>query len=107
MDDTQATCHWRNHGDITPSQVAGRNLAAVLQILRDMGLCRDERLSRYHDDPLFWTAGCARRQLAFDCGGDVSPNNGEVAVFKLENIRAAGQRRGFRAARVRVRSNSA
>jgi len=107
MNDTRGTYPWRNRGNNTPFHAACGNLAAALQVFRDMALRRDERLSRYRDDPLIRTAGCARRQLAFDCGGDISPNNGEVAVFKLEDIRAAGQRRGLRAARVRVRTNSA
>jgi len=103
----EGTYPWRNRGNVTPFHAASGNLAAELKIFRDMGLRRDERLSRYSDDPLIRTTGCARRQLAFDCGGDVSSNNCKVAIFKLEDIRAACQRRGLRAARVRVRTNSA
>lgn len=106
MTDAHGTYPWPKRGNITPFLAACGNLASALEILRNMGFRRDERLSRYSDDPLIRTTGCARRQLALDCGGDVSPYNGEVAIFKLEDIRAAGQRRGLRTARVRVRTNS-
>src|SRR5690348_14698725 len=105
MNDARGIYPWPKRGNITPFLAACGNLAAALEIiLRNMWLRRDERLSRYSDDPLIRTAGCARRQLALDCGGDVSPYNGEVTIFKLEDIRAAGQRRGLRTARVRVRT---
>jgi hypothetical protein len=107
MEDTHGTYLWRTCSIITPFQVAGSKLATVLQVFRDMGLSQDERLSGYSDDPLVRTAGCARRQLPFDFGGNVSPNNGEVAVFKLEDIRAAMQRRRFCAAQMWVGTNSA
>lgn len=106
MNDTHGTYPWGNRGNITHFHAACGNLAAELQVFRYMGLRQNERLSRYSDDPLIGTAGCARRQLAFDCGGDVSSNNGEVAVFKLENIWAAMQARGLSTVQMRVGTDS-
>ena len=83
------------------------DLAAALWVFRNMALGKDERLSGDGDDPLVRPAGCARRQLAPDCGSDVSTNDGEVAVLKLEDVRAALQPRGLRAAQMRIWTESA
>ena len=72
-----------------------------------MGSRQDERLSGDSDDPLVRPAGCAWRQLAFDLGGDISPNNGKVTVFKLEDVWAAVQPWGLRAADMRIWTKSA
>jgi hypothetical protein len=83
------------------------DLAARLGVFGNMRFGEDEGLSGDSDDPFVRPAGRIGRQLALNCGGDVSANNGEVAVFKLEDIRAARQRRGLRAAQMRIRTDSA
>jgi len=82
-------------------------LAAALEVLGNVGFCADERLPGDGDDALIRPAGRAWRQLVGDCGGDVSSNNGEIAVFKLEDIRAALEGRGLLTAQMRVWTKSA
>jgi hypothetical protein len=63
-----------------------------------MGFRQDKGLAGDNDDPLIWPAGRTGRQIAFDFGCNISPDNGEVAVFELEDVRAALQTWSLRAA---------
>lgn len=96
----------RKSDRIVPASEAGKMQSVSLQSFWNMGLRQYERLSWYGDNPLVRSAGGVRRQLALDLGGDVPPNNGKVAVFKLEDVRAALQPRRLRAAQMRIRTKS-
>lgn len=72
-----------------PVPGAGHNFTGTLAAFGNMRLRQDERPSWNSYDPLIWPAGSARWQLADDFGCDIPSHNGEVAVFKLENIRAS------------------
>ena len=107
MDNVQGTYAWNRSGRIEAARAAGKDLAAALQLFGNMGLRQDERLPGDSYDPFVRPASRVWRQLALDCGGDVSPNDGEVAVLKFEDIRAAVQARAFHAAQMRVGTKSA
>ena len=107
MDNDEGTYTRHNSRSIAPVGGAAKILAAVLQLFGNMVLRQYERPPGDSDDPFIRTAGRPWRQLAPNFGGDVSPNNGEVAVFKLEDVRAALQPRGFHAAQMRVGTKSA
>jgi len=106
MDDWLGTYAWQNTGNDRLVAKAGKRLASPLQVFGNMRLGQDERLYGDSDDPFVRPASCARGQLALNLGGDVSSNNGEVAVFKFENIRTALQRRGLCAAQMRIGTES-
>ena len=89
-----------------PAVEGSEDPGTELQILGNIGPRKNERLPWNGYDALIRPTGRAGWQLAFDCGGDISPNNGEVAVFKLEDVRASRQPWGLVAARVRVRTDS-
>jgi hypothetical protein len=89
-----------------PVREAGKDLAAALQFFGNMGLCQNERLSGDGDDSLIRSASRVRWQLTSDFGCDVTSNNCEVAIFKLEDIRTALRTRGFRAAQVWIGTKS-
>src|SRR5437763_905268 len=105
MDDTLEAAKWHNSGCCT--RLREETVTALLRVLWDVRLCQNERLPGNGDDTLIRTAGCARRQLARDFGRDISSNDGEVAVFKLENIWAAMQAWGLHTVQMRVGTDSA
>ena len=53
-------------------------------------LCEDECLSRDTNDAFVWPASGARRKNAASVGGDVDPDDGEIAAIEFEDVGAAG-----------------
>ncbi len=74
----------------------------ALGVLRNVGFCPDEGVPRNFDNPFVRAAARTERQFTGQDMSNVHADDGEVAVFEFENIRAALERRGLRSVGVRV-----
>ena len=84
-----------------------RSARGASGFLRHVGSHEYKGFAGDADDALVGAAGCAGRELAGKGRGDVFADNGEITVFKLEDVGASAQAGRLRAACVRVGSDSA
>ena len=79
----------------------------LLLVLRDVGLGQYECFARNYHYPLIRATVCTWRQFACGLSRYVFANDGEIARFELEKVRAALKAGCSDTGRVRIRANSA
>src|SRR5665213_2056430 len=78
----------------------------ALEVVRNVALGVDQEIARQADDAFIRAATGRRRQLGGGGIRDVNADDGEVAAFKLPNVRAAPAGGGLRSILVRVRAEA-
>ena len=86
--------------DYTPPLAAGLDLAG------DVRPRQDESFPWDADDPFVTSAACAEGELPGCAFRDVHADDGKIAIFEFEDVRAAIERRGLRSVGVWIGSET-